>query len=63
MRIILAIFHDRYEAFSSLKPFLEKYPEFSNLKDSINYHMSRKKSDFVHELFTLQRLNVEKTEK
>lgn len=58
MRIILAIFKDRFEAYSSLKPFFEKYPEYSELKEQINYTMSRKKQPYEHSDFKLQRLNV-----
>ena len=58
MRIILAIFNDRFEAYTSLKPFFEAYPEYTELKEQINYIMSRKKQPYVHSDFKLQRLNV-----
>ena len=42
MRIILAIFTDRFEVYGSLKPFFEQYPQYAELKDKIDYTMSRK---------------------
>ena len=42
MRIILAIFPDRFEVYGSLKPFFEQYPQYAELKDKIDYTMSRK---------------------
>ena len=44
MRIILAIFNDRFEAYTSLKPFFAKYSQYLELKEQINYTMSRKKT-------------------
>ena len=35
MRIILAIFTDRFEVYGSLKPFFEQYPQYAELKDKI----------------------------
>ena len=32
MRIILAIFTDRFEVYGSLKPFFEQYPQYTELK-------------------------------
>lgn len=58
MRIILAIFNDRFEAYTSLKPFFEQYPQYSELKDKIDYTMSRKKLPYEHSNFKLQRINV-----
>lgn len=58
MRIILAIFNDRFETYTSLKPFFEKYPQHLELKEQINYTMSRKKQPYEHSDFKLQRLNV-----
>ena len=43
MRIILAIFNDRFEAYTSLKLFFAKYSQYLELKEQINYTMSRKK--------------------
>jgi short-subunit dehydrogenase involved in D-alanine esterification of teichoic acids len=43
MRIILAIFKDRLEVYGSLKPIFEQYPQYAELKDKIDYTMSRKK--------------------
>lgn len=61
MRIILAIFTDRFEAYTSLKPFFEQYPQYLELKEQINYTMSRKKLPFEHSDFKLQRMNVRRS--
>lgn len=61
MRIILAIFNDRFEVYGSLKPFFEQYPKYAELKDKIDYTMSRKKLPFEHSDFKLQRLNVRRS--
>jgi hypothetical protein len=61
MRIILAIFPDRFEVYGSLKPFFEQYPQYAELKDKIDYTMSRKKLPFKHSDFKLQRLNVRRS--
>ena len=58
MRIILAVFNDRVEAYTSLKPFFEQYPQYLELKEQINYIMSRKKQPYEHSDFKLQRMNV-----
>lgn len=58
MRIILAVFIDRFEAYTSLKPFFEQYPQYLELKEQINYTMSRKKQPYEHSDFKLQRMNV-----
>ena len=58
MRILLAIFNDRFEAYTSLKPFFEQYPKYLELKEQINYTMSRKKQPYNHSDFKLQRINV-----
>jgi len=58
MRIILAIFTDRFEVYGSLKPFFEQYPQYLELKEQINYTMSRKKQPYEHSDFKLQRMNV-----
>jgi hypothetical protein len=58
MRIILVIFNDRFEAYTSLKPFFENYPQYLELKEQINYTMSRKKQPYEHSDFKLQRMNV-----
>ena len=60
MRIILAIFDDRFEVYTSLKPFFEQYPQYLELKEQINYTMSRKKQPYEHSEFKLERLNVRK---
>ena len=61
MRIILAIFTDRFEVYGSLKPFFEQYPQYTELKEHINYTMSRKKQPYEHSDFKLQRLNVRRS--
>ena len=33
MRIVLAIFANRFEVHGSLKPFFEQYPQYAELKD------------------------------
>ena len=58
MRILLVIFSDRFEAYTSLKPFFEQYPQYLELKEQINYAMSRKKQPYEHSDFKLQRMNV-----
>ena len=58
MRIILAVFSYRFEAYTSLKPFFENYPQYLELKEQINYTMSRKKQPYEHSDFKLQRMNV-----
>lgn len=61
MRIILAIFNDRFEAFSSLKPFYDAYPEYEKFSDNIDTYLSRKKEPYKHQDFTLIRLYVRKS--
>jgi len=61
MRVILAIFTDRFETFTSLKPFFEKYPEFKVHKHPIYTALSRNKESYEHEICTLTRLNVQKS--
>jgi len=61
MRIILAIFTDRFEVYGSLRPFFEQYPQYTELKDKIDYAMSRKKLPFEHSDFKLQRMNVRRS--
>ena len=60
MRVILVIFTDRFEIYGSLKPFFEQYPQYLELKEQINYTMSRKKQPYEHSEFKLERLNVRK---
>ena len=61
MRIIVAIFNDRKEYYTSLKPFFERYPQYECIKDKIDYVLSRKKQPFKHEEFELQRIHVVKS--
>ena len=61
MRVVLAIFTDRFEVYGSLKPFFEQYPQYAELKDKIDYTMSRKKLPFQHSDFKLQRMNVRRS--
>lgn len=60
MRIILAIFNDKFKA--SLKPFFEQYPQYSGLKYKIDYIMSRKKLQFEHSDFKLQQNKTQQNE-
>ena len=46
------------KATTSLKPFFEQYPQYLELKEQINYTMSRKKQPYEHSDFKLQRMNV-----
>jgi len=60
MRIILKINKTgEPEAFTSLKGFFTKYPEFLAQKDNINSYLSRKKKPFETANFTLFRLSVQ----
>ena len=61
MRIILAIFNDRFDVYGSLKLFFEQYPQYAELKYKIDYTMSRKKLPFEHSDFKLQRMNVRRS--
>ena len=61
MRIILAIFKDKIEAFTSLKPFYEKYPQFETEKHNIEYNLSRKNRPYKIEEVELYRLKVKKS--
>lgn len=61
MRIILAIFTERFEVYGSLKPFFEQYPEYKKFNDNINTYLSRKKEPYKHDEFTLIRLDVRKS--
>ena len=61
MRIVLAIFANRFEVYGSLKPFFEQYPQYAELKNKIDYTMSRKKLPFEHSDFKLQRMNVRRS--
>ena len=65
MRVIVVRFKDRllgeYECYSSLKPFFEQYPKYLELKDKIDYAISRKKQIYKHTEFVLQRLNVRRS--
>jgi len=47
------------EAFSSLKPFFEKYPEFVSNTDNINTYLSRKKVAFENDLIKIERVSVQ----
>lgn len=59
MRIILKVNKTgEPEAFTSLKGFFEKYPEFLAQKDNINSYLSRKRKPFQNDEFTLYRLVV-----
>ena len=60
MRIILAVFKDRFEAYSSLKPFYEAYPEYEKYRANIYTYLSRKKEPYNGNGVTLIRLEVKK---
>ena len=47
------------EAFSSLKPFFKKYPEFVSNTDNINTYLSRKKVAYETDSIKLQRIEVQ----
>lgn len=61
MRILLVIFKDKVEAYTSLKPFFEKYPQFKNEEHVIAYNLSRKKIPYKTEGVELYRLDVKKS--
>jgi len=58
MRIILVIFTDRFEVYTSLKPFYAAYPDYKQYNENINTYLSRKKEPYKHNDFTLIRLKV-----
>ena len=58
MRAIFVIFPDRFEAFTSLKPFYKKYPEYKKHDAAINTALSRKKIVYEHRSFRLMRLSL-----
>ena len=61
MRIVLVIFNDRIEAFSSLKPFYEKYRQFEAEKSKIEYNLSRKNIAYKTDFIEIRRLGVQKS--
>lgn len=59
MRIVLKLNKvGEPEAFTSLKKFFDKYPEFLPQKQNINSYLSRKKKPFETADFMLSRLIV-----
>ena len=63
MRVLIAIFNsNRLEAYSSLTPFFQEYPQYAELKNKINYRMSRLKQPYRHPEFTLLRLKVKRND-
>lgn len=63
MRVLIAIFEgNRLEAYSSLTPFFQKYPKYAELKNKIDYRMSRLKQPYRHPEFTLLRLKVKQND-
>jgi hypothetical protein len=59
MRVILITFiNGQKAAFSSLKPFYRDYPQYAELKDKIDYRLSRKKEPFICSDFMCERLDV-----
>lgn len=63
MRVILVIFvkDNKKEIFGSLKHFYDKYPNYKQWKDQINYALSRKKQPFDHYDFTIYRMVVQRS--
>ena len=58
-RIILKInANGSIEPFTSLRKLFDKYPEIENVSDSIEHYLSRLKSDYVSETFTIRRVIV-----
>lgn len=63
MRVLIAIFEgDRLEAYSSLTPFFKEYPQYAELKNKIDYRMSRLKQPYRHSEFSLLRLKVKQND-
>ena len=63
MRVLIAIFDgNRLEAYSSLTPFFQEYPQYKGLKEKIYYQMSRLKQPYRHPEFTLLRLKVKRND-
>ena len=58
MRIILAIFTDSFEAYTSLKPFFDAYPDYEKYRENINTYLSRKKQPCINENFKLIRIDI-----
>lgn len=58
MRIILAVFDDRFEAYTSLKPFFDAYPDYERYRENINTYLSRKKQPYENDDFKLIRIEV-----
>lgn len=61
-RIILKINVDgSIEPFTSLRKMFNKYPEIEKYSDSIEHYLSRLKSDYVSETYTIRRCVVNET--
>ena len=62
-RVILVQFikDNKIEIFGSLKPFYEKYPNYKQWKEQINYALSRKKQPFDHYDFIISRMIVQRS--
>ena len=61
-RIILKInVSGSIEPFTSLRKMFDKYPEIEKFSDSIEHYLSRLKSDYVSETYTIRRCIVNKT--
>jgi hypothetical protein len=58
MRIILTIFPDRFEAYSSLKPFYKAHPEYMPHRESITNALSRRKEPYKGDGIKIYRLDV-----
>lgn len=48
------------ELFTSLAPFLRKYPKFKQNKAAIETHLSRKQKDYENDEIKIQRIEVQK---
>jgi len=61
-RIILKInVNGSIEPFTSLRKLFDKYPEIEKYSDSIEHYLSRLKSDYVSELYSIRRCIVNET--
>ena len=61
-RIILKInVNGSIEPFTSLRKLFDKYPEIEKYSDSIEHYLSRLKSDYFSELYSISRCIVNET--
>ena len=58
-RIILKInVNGSIDPFTSLRKMFDKYPSIEKYSDSIEHYLSRLKTDYVSELYTIRRCVV-----